>query len=139
MLNEKNTKKSLLLKKAMIGMIAASTTLTGCSYDEDFDNSEQVEEVTEPEYDYAAVAYENDKAIIFKAKDVSYGTGNLATNRAGVKLFLLDDTTITIFGQYQVVYGENCYEQVRKIGEYFCGDNVVDYDDILEESAKLTK
>ena len=46
MLNEKNTKKSLLLKKAMIGMIAASTTLTGCSFDEDFDNSEQVEEVT---------------------------------------------------------------------------------------------
>lgn len=39
MLNEKNTKKSLLLKKAMIGMIAASTTLTGCSFDEDFDNS----------------------------------------------------------------------------------------------------
>ena len=61
---EKNTKKSLLLKKAMIGMIAASTTLTGCSFDEDFDNSEQVEEVTEPEYGYAAVAYENDKAII---------------------------------------------------------------------------
>ena len=31
----------------MIGMIAASTTLTGCSFDEDFDNSEQVEELVE--------------------------------------------------------------------------------------------
>ncbi len=139
MLNEKNTKKSLLLKKAMIGMIAASTTLTGCSFDEDFDNSEQVEEVTEPEYGYAAVAYENDKAIIFKAKDVFYGTGHLATNLAGVELVLLDDTEMTIFGQYQIICGENCYEQARKIGEYFCGDNVVDYDDILEENVKLTK
>lgn len=86
-----------------------------------FGDSEPVEEVIEPEYDYGAVTYENDKAIIFKAKDVLYGTGNLATNLAGIELVLLDDTEMTIFGQYQIICGENCYEQARKIGEYFCG------------------
>ena len=102
-------------------MIASSTTLTGCTFEKKFGDSEPVEEVIEPEYDYGAVTYENDKAIIFKAKDVFYGTGHLATNLAGIKLVLLDDTEMTIFGQYQIICGENCYEQARKIGEYFCG------------------